>query len=65
MKNVNKVMHYHVKCDICGMIESTPWFEQPMNETIREYARQYVSPPKMFYPNMEEALRAWGYYDEE
>lgn len=51
------------KCEICGMIEPIPWFEQDMNDQIKQYAREYIPPPKMYYPNMEEALRAWGYYD--
>lgn len=47
------------QCDICGMIEVLPWFEQPMNETIRDYARKYVSPVKIYYKDLEEAMRVW------
>lgn len=47
------------QCEICGIIEPVPWFEQPLNETIREYARTYVSPVKMFYISYEEAIKAW------
>jgi hypothetical protein len=42
------------------MIEPVPWFEQPMNETIRLYAREYVSPVKMYYRDLDEALDIWG-----
>jgi hypothetical protein len=48
------------QCDVCGMIEPLPWFEQPMNETIRGYAREYVNPVKMFYKDLDEALDIWG-----
>jgi len=47
-------------CPICGNVEPEPWFEKPMNEAIREYARTYVSPPKKFYPSLTSALDAWG-----
>lgn len=47
------------QCDICGMVEPTPWFEQSMNETIRDYARKYVSPVKVCYKDLDEAMRVW------
>lgn len=47
------------QCDICGMTEPVPWFQQPMNETIRGYAQAYVSPVKMFYKDIEEAMLVW------
>ena len=36
------------------------WRDLPMNETIREYVRNYVSPPANYYATIEEALGAWG-----
>lgn len=47
------------QCEICGMVETAPWYEQPMNATIREYACTYVSPVKMFYKGLDEAMRVW------
>lgn len=47
-------------CEICGAIEPPMWFEEDMNETIREYARAYIGPPKKFYPSLTAALGAWG-----
>ncbi|QYW06701.1 hypothetical protein uav_170 [Pseudomonas phage UAVern] len=31
-----------------------------MNETIREYARTYISPPKEYFPSLDAALTHWG-----
>lgn len=36
------------------------WRDLPMNETIREYVRTYISPPAMYYATMEDALAVWG-----
>lgn len=47
-------------CSICSAIEPEPWFEQPMNETIRAYARAYVLPVCVYFPSMEAALAHWG-----
>jgi hypothetical protein len=47
-------------CDICGAEEPLPWFELPMNEEIRAYARSYIGHPKKFYPSLTAALDAWG-----
>lgn len=47
-------------CDICGNVEPIPWFEQPMNETIREYARSYIGPPKTFNISLAAELDVWG-----
>lgn len=47
-------------CEICGAVEPPMWFEQDMNETIREYARAYIGPPKKFYPSLLAAMDAWG-----
>jgi len=47
------------KCPECNPNEASPWYEQPMNEEIREYARKYVSPVKMFYPSFEQAMEQW------
>jgi hypothetical protein len=47
-------------CPLCGNTEPEPWFEQPMNETIRAYARSYISPVKEQFPSMEAALAHWG-----
>jgi hypothetical protein len=49
-----------VTCHICGAEEPPFWFDAPMNETIREYSRTYMTPPKKFYPSLEVALDAWG-----
>lgn len=47
-------------CSICSAIEPPYWFEQPMNETLRAYARSYISPVKEWWPSMEAALAHWG-----
>lgn len=47
-------------CNICGMEEPMPWCEQPMNETIRAYARSYVLPPVEYFYTLKEALAHWG-----
>jgi hypothetical protein len=47
-------------CDICGAIEPTVWSELPMNEEIREYARNYCLPPITYYYTLDEALDACG-----
>ena len=47
-------------CLLCGNIEPEYWFEQPMNETIREDARSYVLPVCEYFPSMEAALAHWG-----
>jgi hypothetical protein len=47
-------------CPLCGAEEPEPWFEQPMNETIREYARTYISPVKTFNTSLYAELEAWG-----
>lgn len=46
-------------CPKCYNTSVTPWYEQPMNETIREYACTYVSPVKIFYKDLDEAMRVW------
>lgn len=47
-------------CPECVVPEPPLWFEQSMNETIKEYARTYVLPVKMFYPSLHEAMKVWG-----
>lgn len=47
-------------CPICGAEEPLPWFEQPMNETIRAYARSYISPVKTFNTSLWAELEDWG-----
>lgn len=47
-------------CPECNEQETIPWCEQPMNEEIRESARSYISPVKMFHKDLEEALSVWG-----
>lgn len=47
-------------CEQCKLPEPSPWFEQPMNECIREYARSYITPVKMFYKDLDEAMKVWG-----
>ena len=53
-------LHTPKVCNICGAEEPPLWFEQPMNEEIREYARTYIMRPKKFYPSLTAALDAWG-----
>ena len=36
------------------------WRDMPMNETLREYARTYISPPIEYYVTLDEALAAIG-----
>lgn len=50
-------------CNICGAREPELWFEAPMNETIRDYARSYTSPVKTHYNSLYEAARAWGTHE--
>lgn len=47
-------------CNICGVEEPLPWSEEPMNETIRAYARSYVLPPVEYFYTLEAALAHWG-----
>lgn len=46
-------------CNICGAEEPLPWFEQPMNEAIRAYARAYIGPPKKFNTSLWAELVDW------
>lgn len=47
-------------CPECYANQPRPWFEEPMEESIRAYARSYIGPPKKFYPSLTAALDAWG-----
>jgi hypothetical protein len=47
-------------CNICGAEEPEPWWEAPMNETIRELALSYVSPVKIHYLTLWDAIDVWG-----
>ena len=47
-------------CDVCGMVEPPVWSEQPMNESIRAYARQYCTPPIIYHETFQDALDEWG-----
>lgn len=47
-------------CPICGAEEPPVWSELPMNESIREYARSYIGPPKTFNTSLEAELDDWG-----
>lgn len=47
-------------CPLCGAEEPLPWFEQPMNETIRAYARAYISPVKTYNTSLYAELEHWG-----
>lgn len=47
-------------CSHCSATEPTPWFEQPMNEEIRPFARSYISPVKMYYPSMDAQMDVWN-----
>lgn len=31
-----------------------------MNPTLRDYVDSYVSPVKIYYPSLEDALAVWG-----
>jgi hypothetical protein len=46
-------------CAICGMEEPMPWYEAPMNETIRAYARSYITPVKTFNTSLRAELEEW------
>lgn len=48
------------QCEICGNTEPSFWFEQPMNDMIREYARNYVLPVKQYHKDLGHALDVWG-----
>jgi hypothetical protein len=45
------------------MVEPPRWFDAPMNESIKEYARYYVSPVKQYHLTLEDAARAWGTHE--
>lgn len=47
-------------CGVCGMVEPPVWSEQPMNESIRAYARQYCTPPIIYHETFQDALDEWG-----
>ena len=49
-----------IKCPECIYPESTLWYDQPMNETIREYAKSYNLPVIVYHSNLDEALDEWG-----
>lgn len=51
-------------CPECYNTSIQHWRDLPMNETIREYACTYVSPVKMFYKDLDEAMRVWEEEDE-
>lgn len=55
-----KACDTNVVCPICGAEEPFPWFEQPMNEEIRAYARAYIGPPKKFNTSLQAELDDWG-----
>lgn len=50
-------------CNICGAREPEMWFDAPMNETLRAYAREYTITVKQHYPSLYEAARAWGTHE--
>jgi hypothetical protein len=48
-------------CPECVALENNrTWRDQPMNEAIRDYAKQYISTPKLYYADLDAALTAWG-----
>uniref|UniRef100_A0AAU6VZM2 Uncharacterized protein n=2 Tax=unclassified bacterial viruses TaxID=12333 RepID=A0AAU6VZM2_9VIRU len=48
-------------CPLCGNIEPELWYDAPMNETIRGYARdEYVIPVRTHYLSLWDALEAIG-----
>lgn len=47
-------------CTECYNTEVKPWYEQPVNDEIRAYARAYVSPVKIFYKDLDEAMKVWN-----
>jgi hypothetical protein len=47
-------------CPICGAEEPEAWFDAPMNETIRAYARSYITPVKTFNLTLWAELEDWG-----
>lgn len=48
------------KCPECYPDQPSPWYEQPMNEEIREYARKYILRPVVYYFTLSDALDEWG-----
>lgn len=47
-------------CPICGAEEPEKWFDAPMNEEIRAYARAYISPVKTYNTSLWAELSEWG-----
>lgn len=50
-------------CPLCGAEEPLSWFEEPMNENIRAYARSYIAPVKLQFPSLYEAAKDWGTHE--
>lgn len=47
-------------CPICGAEEPEMWFDAPMNEELRQYARSYITPVKQYHLTLWDACAQWG-----
>lgn len=47
-------------CPLCGVEEPAPWWTMDMNPTIRETAKHYVFPVRIYHPSLWHAIAAWG-----
>lgn len=53
------------RCKECYEDSIVSWRSHPYNEAIREYVESYVSPPKIYYQTIEQAMAAWGEETED
>lgn len=47
-------------CRCCYQEQVVTWREVEMNEALREYVDTYISPVKMYYLSMDDAMDVWG-----
>lgn len=47
-------------CELCGNVEPEAWYDVPMNEEIRAYARSYITPVKTFNTSLWAELTDWN-----
>ena len=47
-------------CRVCYQEQVVTWREVEMNEALREYVDTYISPVKMYYLSMDDAMDVWG-----
>ena len=48
------------KCPECYGNELRYWKDEPINPELVAYRDSYISPVKIYYADLNEALKAWG-----